>query len=331
MDLVPEWAQAVPNADVHKPPARRGGPMGPPMSWQQLVATVQFFLDSFLGQVAVAFGGIEIFGWRPLQFLADWGQARINEASDNYAAAMAAQAMAGNAQVGADVANIEIALIKADLSADAVGSEALSDAFDGPEGPLDAAKWVLAYSGGAGSGSIGLNGTGNAVWFANGGAERGCKCRFVTALDSDNQSVSVYLEGVPQATGGLWPEIHLRLRANSADTTCVTAKIRNGQAEIGYEVSGAYTRLGDVVAIPMSGNQTYSLRAKTVGGTHTFTFLQDNVPKFDRTSPTGGPTQYGASYRYPGFYVLAGTGFAFPFFYQVGPPQLQVFTAADIA
>ena len=301
------------------------------MSWQQLVATVQFFLDSFLGQVAVAFGGIEIFGWRPLQFLADWGQARIDEASENYAAAMAAQALAGNAQVGADVANIEIAIIKADRDADSTGGESVSDPFDGAEAnSLDASKWDQTYFG-SGSGSLGLTGTGSAHWDTNGGAPRGSRNRFLTALDTDNQSITLYLEGVPKSAGGTDPEIHLRLRGNVTNDSCVMAKIRRGEVEIGYEISGSYTRLGGVSSLSMSGNQTYQFKARTSGGTHQFDLLQDNVPKLNRSSSTAGPTLYGASYRFPGFVSYAGTGFSFPFFYQLAPPDVLVFTAADIA
>lgn len=138
IDLVPVWAQAVPNAPIHDPPAKVGGGATAPMPWQQLVATVEFFLSSFVGQIAIALGGIEIFGWKPLQFLADWGQGVVDQASNAYIAATGAQSTANTAQTNAtsalgQIANLIFGLLHNPM--DFIGTLAQS-AIDGLEGAL---------------------------------------------------------------------------------------------------------------------------------------------------------------------------------------------------
>lgn len=328
---IPDWASTVPNYSVHTEPSKVGGGASAPMPWQQLVATVNFFLDSFVGQIAVAFGGIDIFGWKPLPFLADWGQARIDEASANYAAALAAQTTVSEAQATANTVNIEIALYKAALSADKVGGAALTDSFDGDASPtLDPSKWVQTpYD--VGIGSCGINGTGNCTWFASGGGPRGVRNRFVTPLDSDQQAASMILDNVVPATNGTWPAIHFKLRGDTTESNYMLAQIINGAIEIGFVLNNSYTRLGTAVSVPMAGTETWMFTARTAGGVHTFTMLQNARPVLERSSPVTGPTPYGPDYRYPGFTMFAGTGLSFPFYYQIGPPDVLVFTAYDLA
>lgn len=97
MTVAPDWALAVPTPGIHNAPAQIGGPPGPPIPLQQLGATMQFFIDVFVGKIAIAFGGIEILGWHPFQFLADWGQARIDQANANYILASTADGKAQDA------------------------------------------------------------------------------------------------------------------------------------------------------------------------------------------------------------------------------------------
>ncbi|WP_113963534.1 hypothetical protein [Mycobacterium shimoidei] len=78
----PDWATQVPNLpSIHQPPAQTGGSLTPPLTQQQLQATMQFFMTAFVGQIAIAFGGIEIAGWKPLDFIAEWGHDLIEQAS----------------------------------------------------------------------------------------------------------------------------------------------------------------------------------------------------------------------------------------------------------
>ncbi|OBK50100.1 hypothetical protein A5656_27535 [Mycobacterium gordonae] len=97
MTVPPDWALAIPTPGIHNAPAQIGGPLGPPIPLQQLGATMQFFIDVFVGKIAIAFGGIEILGWHPFQFLADWGQARIDQANANYLLAATADGKAQDA------------------------------------------------------------------------------------------------------------------------------------------------------------------------------------------------------------------------------------------
>lgn len=97
MTVAPDWALAVPTPGIHNAPAQIGGPPGAPIPLQQLGATMQFFIDVFVGKIAIAFGGIEILGWHPFQFLADWGQARIDQANANYILASTADGKAQDA------------------------------------------------------------------------------------------------------------------------------------------------------------------------------------------------------------------------------------------
>ena len=96
MTVPPDWALAIPTPGIHNPPGG-GGPLPTPIPLQQLGATMQFFIDVFVGKIAIAFGGIEILGWHPFQFLADWGQARIDQANANYLLAATADGKAQDA------------------------------------------------------------------------------------------------------------------------------------------------------------------------------------------------------------------------------------------
>lgn len=89
---VPDWATSVPSVDVHSLSAN--AQTSSPMSWQQLQATVQFFLDSFIGQIAIAFGGISILGWKPFEFLKKWGEDQVTKASEAYTKAVSAESAA---------------------------------------------------------------------------------------------------------------------------------------------------------------------------------------------------------------------------------------------
>lgn len=138
LDLVPDWAKAVPNAPVNDPPAQVGGGWSAPMTWQQVLATVEFFLTSFIGQIAIALGGIEIFGWKPLDFLAEWGQDLIDQASNAYLTATGAQSTANTAQTNAtsalsQIGNLIFGLLNDPM--DFIGTLAQS-AIDGLEGAL---------------------------------------------------------------------------------------------------------------------------------------------------------------------------------------------------
>lgn len=102
----PDYAVGVDDA-IHNLPAQSTS--SPLDMFGQIAASVRFMVESFIGQVAIAFGGISIFGWKPFDFLAQWGQDRIAEASANYLAATSAQATANTANTNANNALTYIA------------------------------------------------------------------------------------------------------------------------------------------------------------------------------------------------------------------------------
>lgn len=114
----PTW----PSTDIHTFFGPDNTPKGLPP--QQLFAAFgRFLLESFIGNVALAFGGIDIAGWKPFDFLADWGQARIDEASANFI-------LATNAGGGADTANTRVSVLEGTVSAGAItGGVSISDGF----------------------------------------------------------------------------------------------------------------------------------------------------------------------------------------------------------
>lgn len=80
----PDWVTQTPNLpSLHTMPSS-SSQLVPPMSPEDVQRFMQFFLTAFIGQVAIAFGGIEIAGWKPFEFLADWGQNLVDQASAAY-------------------------------------------------------------------------------------------------------------------------------------------------------------------------------------------------------------------------------------------------------
>lgn len=296
-----------------------------PRTQQQMRATGEAMVDILLAQVFYAFAGVSIFGVNPFGFMRQWADDLVARANDAYT-------NAAYAQTSANVANTEIAIIKADLAADGIGGAALSDRFDGAAaGSLNPTNWSQTYYS-VGAGYLGLDGNGNAQWFASGGGPRGSINCFQTALDGDNQAAAILLGSVPDSTTATWPEIHILLRMDDAGNA-VAAKIVNGAVQIGYLASNSFVALGSPVSVTMVGQQSYQFKATTdiTDTTHTFKILQDNVEVASLTSPTSGATLYGPGYRQPGWISYAGTTQNTPFtFIQVAPPVVRVFSAGDI-
>jgi hypothetical protein len=70
----PDWTWRVPNTNVHSIPGGMAGDVVPPLDPQQFQAMFNLLADYFIGQIAIAFGGVEILGWHPFDFLVDWGE-----------------------------------------------------------------------------------------------------------------------------------------------------------------------------------------------------------------------------------------------------------------
>lgn len=75
-----------------------------PMSPAQIKAFIQFLITAIIAQIAIAFGGIEIAGWQPFEFLVEWGQDLQAQASEAYSQSVSAQATANTANSNATTA-----------------------------------------------------------------------------------------------------------------------------------------------------------------------------------------------------------------------------------
>lgn len=89
-DPIPEWLRQTPNLEsLHNLPDVPWGGWNPrevPLpSLPELADIVQFFLDNFLGWVAKALGAIEILGWKPFEWLVEFGQ-QLQDRFSNLAA-----------------------------------------------------------------------------------------------------------------------------------------------------------------------------------------------------------------------------------------------------
>lgn len=81
MTELPDWIARIPsNPAIHNLPARRGGPLEFPFTQQELNELFENIFTAFIGQIAIAFGGIEIAGWKPFEFLVEWGEDLLNRA-----------------------------------------------------------------------------------------------------------------------------------------------------------------------------------------------------------------------------------------------------------
>jgi hypothetical protein len=78
VEMLPDWVTSMPaNPAIHNEPSRVGGPLTTPLTMQSLGNFFDQLIRKFIGQIAIAFGGIEIFGWHPFEFLADWGNGLV--------------------------------------------------------------------------------------------------------------------------------------------------------------------------------------------------------------------------------------------------------------
>lgn len=334
VDLVPEWARAITNAPVHEPPPQVGGGWQAPMPWQQLVATVRFFLDSFIGQIAVALGGIEILGWKPLEFLAQWGQDRIAEASAAYIAATTAQEMAGGAQNSADTANTGVAILNARVNGIISGGVSIYDSFSRSVSDMaNDPDWDVAYAGGSGNMYLTTDNDGRARWYATGFSDTSFIARHKTALSTNRVRVSVVIDDFTYGYAGNQAHIWLMARMDATRKYTIIGIVEDGLAEIGYFLNGNYTRIGGAESVSTNTGDLWDLEVGVGSDDWRFRLLQNNALRVDRTDLghlSMKDTTPGTTYKYAAFGGDCAIG-AGPFgtTYQIGMPDTQVFAAAD--
>jgi len=200
--------------------------------------------------------------------------------------------------------------------------------FDQPAATNLPANWTQTYFG-AGSGTSGTDGDGNAVWNVDGGAVRGCLNRHLTPLATDTQ-VSGFVLTRNLATSwwqSSMPMMEILCRMNSAGDAYISGRITPSSCEIGYVVSGVYTRLGAAVTLTSPDRGSWQITAGESGAARQFILYQNGVTRVDRTDG-GAASQMGASYRYCGFRQTAGVNFN-TIFFQLPLPPARSFSASD--
>ena len=225
------------------------------MTWEQAKATAQFLLDSIIGRIAIALGGISIGDWKPLSFLADWGKKRIEDAQRNFAAAM-------NAQASANFALSQVTILTGgSLASNVPGGVTVSDQFVGASAnTLSSQAWTRT-SDGPGGGGFGPDGSGKAVWKKSGGLWRRHLDISATPLATDYPAVLVVLAApVESPWVGLargpdaWT--YLIARSNSSATTFVYARLGFDSLQVGCNpVSGDWTPGPTVPSTIKAGDQ----------------------------------------------------------------------------
>lgn len=318
----PSWAVGA-NEAVRTIPGGEIIPT-PPFSWQQVQATATFLLETFIGRIAIAFGGIDIFGWKPLEFLADWGEARVLKAQQNYLDAL-------NAQKTATFANAQVTLLTGGaLATDVVGGVSLNGQFNEASANT-LTGFTRTLSDGAGGGNFGPNGAGYAVWKKSGGLLRRHVDINDTALATDYQTVYVVMATPPEGPYiGNDAYTYLIARSDAAGTTFIWARIGNNDLTVGKTTAGSWSSpLVTPVSITTNRGDQWSFLVGTSTDDRQLIVKQNGVVRLTHTDTTSSP--FGASYLHTGLASLAGDRavFIIPFLDQTRPGELDIWAAAD--
>lgn len=320
----PDWGRTVnPSPTVHNPPAL-ARPSAPALTPEYIGLIGATLLDLFLGQVALALGNINILGIRPFDFLAQWGQDRIDEASENFLRATTAQR-------SANYANTQLTVLTGGaLASNVEGGVAVNAQFNQSTPSTTLAGFSTRVSDGPGGGTFGVNGLGQAVWNRSGGFWRRHIDIYDTPLATDYQSVFTLIFTPPEAAYLGGPSYtYLVARSNAAGTEFVFARIGVNSVAVGKAVSGTYTLFGSAVSVDCSAGDQWVFIVGTADDVREFTVRQNGVEVIARTDSTS--SSYGASYRHVGVGSLAADrGFLIiPFFEQTRPAALDLWAAAD--
>ena len=210
------------------------------------------------------------------------------------------------------------------------GGSSLGETFNGSASTaLNTTNWNQTYAG-SGSGTYGLSGSGSGHWNTSGSSSRESRNRYkAAALTTDTQSVAVTLASNFQQLIGDETEIRLLARMNAAETDRIEARIQRTSVEIGYVLSGTYTRLGSAVTISGNTSGTWQLKVGTLASSREFVLLHNGVTVISQTD-TGASSAMDSSHWYTGFTAKAGWGFTFVVIpIQVAPPDVESWAASD--
>ena len=332
----PAWAVGA-DQSIHTIPGSLQTPQQPPLSWQQVQATGQFLLDVFIGRIAIAFGGIEIFGWRPLDFLVDWGEQRIADAEEAFARAM-------NAQGTATFANSQVTVLTGGALATEVTDGVAVNAQFNEASANTLVGFSTRVSDGPGAGYFGPDGTGKAVWKKSGGLWRRHVDIFDTPLATDYQTVYVVMSTPPDNPylGGD-AYIYLIARSNAAGTEFVWARIGNNDLAVGKTVGGTVASPWVTTTTTTNAGDQWAFIVGTDGDDRQMLVKQNGVTRIDHTDATSSALCSDAHATVADHdgsctrYYQAGVGslaadravIIVPFLDQTRPGELDLWSAAD--
>lgn len=316
MTDVPVWADG-PLASLRTIPGEYKKPEQVP--WLEIKKTADLMLNVFIGKIAIALGGISILGWKPLDFLAEWGQKRIDDAVANYQAALEAQS-------GANWANTQLSLsTAASLAAGVSGGISITTQFTGSSSDDLGAGFTLMSSDGPGAGEFGLSGTGQAVWKKSGGNIRRKIFQHTTQLATDYQAIYTIVAAKPDKTQLLGSDAHTYLigRMNSAATSFIWMTIGQDTVGIGQTVSGTWSNMWDSAPITLAVGDQFAFLLGTDTSDYQFLVQQNGVTRLSVTQTSA----MGSSYRYVGAGARATSRSVFTD--QTKPASLEMWAAAD--
>jgi len=257
----------------------------PPFTQNQLRGIAKSMVNLILANVLYAISGISIFGVEPFDGLKGWADELVATANDAYYNASVAQS-------SADYANAQITgLIPTDVS----GGVSVNSTFDGPAGTSIGASFTQEYIDGPGSGTWGLDGSGNTKWNKSGGSWRVCIARHVTPTATEFQRVRIVLASKPESPNfGGTPRNYLCGRINSAATTFVYASVSYNNLQIGCYNSGTDTVLKTVSHTPNVGD-VYDLYIGTDVDDYEF-IVKRNGTEVTRHTDSGHVSQKDSSH-----------------------------------
>ena len=313
-----------PSSDIHTMFGPDLTPAGG-VDWKQIQAFARFALESFVGRIAIAFGGIDILGWKPFDFLVDWGQARVDEATANYLAAL-------NAQSSANYANAQLAaVLGSQLASDVSGGVAVSALYNGPQS--NTLPGFHREAVGPGAGTYGPSGAGTAKWSISGGAARMLVDRHPTPLATDYQVAQLIMASRPQAPDIFGGQAYnwACARMNTAQDTFLYARPGYNSLKVGCYVSGVDAAMPTAGSTPQQISLTIDpgdilrLIAGTDVDDYEFIVIRNGVIAWRDIDHTH-VSRMGASYRSVG-QAQASNGRLF--FTQTVPGETFGFAAAD--
>lgn len=358
---------------IHNKPAKAGGEFTTPFTPAKLFQIGAQLIEQLLAKVVAAIVGIFIpGGGTAFAQLADWASVQlpalilaplttlvgllvtifdsvpvigppIGDAITDLAALFGliktnndtTEAVAVVAQGSADTANVGIAILNARVNGIIIGGASLYDTFD--RNVTDLATdpgYDVEYFAGPGSMNLTTADSGVARWAAVGFSDAAFIARDVTMPMTTNiVRVSTVIGDFTYGYAGNQAHIRLMGRMDAARQNYVVGVVEDGLAEIGYVLSGVYTRMGGQETVTTSTGDLWDLEIGTAADEWQFRLLQNSAERVNRNDlghASAKDVVPGTTYVWTAFGGDCAIG-AGPFgtTYQIGMPDFQVLAAAD--